>query len=119
MISDIDEAGVKDTAARIAARGGIAHAYALDVSDAEAVARFADEICARHGVPDVVVNNAGIGQVGAFLDTPAEQWHRVLDVNLGGVVNGCKAFGKRLVEPGTGGHVVNVASSRPTCRRGS
>jgi len=110
VVSDIDEAGVKDTAAQIVARGGIAHAYRLDVSDAEAVERFADEVCARHGVPDVVVNNAGIGQAGAFLDTPADQWHRVLDVNLGGVVNGCKAFGKRLVERGTGGHIVNVAS---------
>ena len=34
----------------------------------------------------------------------------MLDVNLGGVVNGCRAFGKRLVERGTGGHIVNVAS---------
>ncbi len=82
----------------------------LDVSDAEAVERFADEVCAEHGVPDVVVNNAGIGQAGEFLDTPADQWDRVLDVNLGGVVNGCRAFGKRLVERGAGGHIVNVAS---------
>ena len=82
----------------------------LDVSDAEAVERFADEVCAEHGVPDIVVNNAGIGQAGEFLDTPADQWERVLDVNLGGVVNGCRAFGKRLVERGTGGHIVNVAS---------
>ena len=82
----------------------------LDVSDAEAVERFADKVCAEHGVPDIVVNNAGIGQAGEFLDTPADQWDRVLDVNLGGVVNGCRAFGKRLVERGTGGHIVNVAS---------
>ncbi len=61
-------------------------------------------------MPDIVVNNAGIGQAGAFLDTPAEQWDRVLDVNLGGVVNGCRSFGRRLVERGTGGHIVNVAS---------
>jgi NAD(P)-dependent dehydrogenase (short-subunit alcohol dehydrogenase family) len=61
-------------------------------------------------VPDVVVNNAGIGQAGRFLDTPASEWDRVLDVNLGGVVNGCRSFGRRLVERGTGGHVVNVAS---------
>ena len=72
--------------------------------------RFADEVCAAHGVPDIVVNNAGIGQAGAFLDTPPEQWDRVLDINLGGVVNGCRAFAKRLVERGTGGHIVNVAS---------
>ena len=110
VVSDIDEASVKDTAAQIVERGGVAHPYVLDVSDADAVERFADEVCARHGVPDIVVNNAGIGQAGEFLNTPAEQWERVLDVNLGGVVNGCRAFGKRLVERGTGGHIVNVAS---------
>ena len=110
VVSDIDEASVKETAAQIAARGGVAHAYTLDVADADAVERFAEEICAEHGVPDIVVNNAGVGQAGAFLDTPPEQWDRVLDVNLGGVVNGCRAFAKRLVERGTGGHIVNVAS---------
>ncbi len=111
VVSDIDEASVKSTAADIVARGGVAHAYTLDVSDAEAVERFADEVCAEHGVPDIVVNNAGVGQAGAFLDTPAEEWDRVLDINLGGVVNGCRVFGKRLVERGTGGHVVNVSST--------
>lgn len=110
VVSDVDEAGVKDTATQIIERGGIAHPYVLDVSDAEAVERFADEVCARHGVPDIVVNNAGIGQAGEFFHTPADQWDRVLDVNLGGVVNGCRSFGKRLIERGTGGHIVNVAS---------
>lgn len=110
VVSDINEDVVKETAAQIAAAGGIAHAYVVDVSDADAVERFAAEVCAEHGVPDVVVNNAGIGQAGDFLDTPAEQFDRVLEVNLGGVVNGCRAFARRLVERGTGGHIINVAS---------
>jgi NAD(P)-dependent dehydrogenase (short-subunit alcohol dehydrogenase family) len=110
VISDIDEAGVKDTAAQIAARGGIAHPYTLDVADADAVERFAEEVSATHGVPDIVVNNAGVGQAGLFLDTPREQFDRVLDINFGGVVNCCRSFGRRLVDRGTGGHIVNVAS---------
>ncbi|OBF92975.1 short chain dehydrogenase [Mycobacterium sp. 852014-52450_SCH5900713] len=110
VISDIDEAAVKATAAEIATRGGVAHAYVLDVSDAAAVEAFAERVSAEHGVPDIVVNNAGIGQAGGFLDTPAEQFDRVLDVNLGGVVNGCRSFARRLVERGTGGYIVNVSS---------
>jgi len=110
VISDIDESTVKETAAEIAARGGVAHPYVLDVSDAEAVEAFAERVSAEHGVPDIVVNNAGIGQAGGFLDTPAEEFDRVLDINLGGVVNGCRSFGRRLVERGTGGYIVNVAS---------
>ena len=110
VVSDIDEASVKETAAQLTARGSVAHAYVLDVADADAVEAFAEQVCAAHGVPDVVVNNAGIGQAGAFLDTPADEWDRVLDINLGGVVNGCRSFAKRLVARGAGGHIVNVAS---------
>ncbi|MGV0744571.1 SDR family oxidoreductase [Mycolicibacterium sp. XJ870] len=110
VVSDIDEAGAKATAAVIAERGGVAHAYGLDVADADAVERFVEQVCATHGVPDVVVNNAGIGHGGNFLDTPAEQFDRVLEVNLGGVVNCCRSFARRLVERGSGGHMVNVAS---------
>jgi NAD(P)-dependent dehydrogenase (short-subunit alcohol dehydrogenase family)/pimeloyl-ACP methyl ester carboxylesterase len=110
VISDIDEASVKDTAAQVAARGGIAHAYTLDVADADAVERFAEQITAAHGVPDIVVNNAGVGQAGLFLDTPRQEFDRVLDINFGGVVNCCRSFGRRLVDRGTGGHIVNVSS---------
>jgi NAD(P)-dependent dehydrogenase (short-subunit alcohol dehydrogenase family)/pimeloyl-ACP methyl ester carboxylesterase len=110
VVSDIDEAGVKDTAAQITARGGVAHAYTLDVSDADAVERFADRVTADHGVPDIVVNNAGVGQAGLFLDTPREEFDRVLAINFGGVVNCCRSFGRRLVDRGTGGHIVNISS---------
>ncbi len=110
VVSDIDEAAVKETAEQIAARGGVAHSYVLDVSDGGAVEGFAERVSAEHGVPDIVVNNAGIGHAGGFLDTPAAEFDRVLDVNFGGVVHGCRSFGRRLVERGTGGHIVNVAS---------
>jgi NAD(P)-dependent dehydrogenase (short-subunit alcohol dehydrogenase family) len=111
VASDVDEVSVRETAKSIAAQGGIAHAYTLDVSDANAVEAFADEVCKEHGVPDIVVNNAGVGHAGRFIDTPAQEWDRVLDINLGGVVNCCRAFARRLVERGTGGHIVNVASA--------
>ncbi|OBF16790.1 SDR family oxidoreductase [Mycobacterium sp. ACS4331] len=110
VVSDIDESAAKQTAKTIVSRGGTAHAYALDVADVDAVARFADDVCAAHGVPDVVVNNAGVGQTGAFPDTPGHEWDRVLDINLGGVVNGCRAFAARMAQRGTSGHIVNVAS---------
>jgi NAD(P)-dependent dehydrogenase (short-subunit alcohol dehydrogenase family) len=110
VVSDLKEAGVKKTAADITGSGGVAHSYVLDVSDGEAVEEFAAGICREHGVPDVVVNNAGIGQAGSFLDTPAQEWDRVLEVNLGGVVNGCRSFAQRMVDRGLGGHVVNVSS---------
>ncbi|WP_425003487.1 SDR family oxidoreductase [Mycolicibacterium sp. S3B2] len=110
VISDIDQQGLAETARRVAAEGAEAHSYRLDVADAAAVEAFAAQVCATHGVPDVVVNNAGVGHAGFFLDTPAEEFDRVMDINFGGVVNGCRAFAPRLVERGIGGHIVNVAS---------
>lgn len=110
VVADIDDAAARRTATTIRDGGGTAYPYTVDVSDAGAVERFAGQVCAEHGVPDIVVNNAGIGVAGAFLDIPAAQFDRVLDVNLGGVVNGCRAFAGPMVERGTGGHIVNVAS---------
>lgn len=110
VVSDLDEGTAKETAAQITARGGVAHAYTVDVSDADAVERFADRVCAEHGVPDIVVNNAGVGHAGMFLDTPREEYDRVLAINFGGVVNCCRSFGRRLVDRGLGGHVVNISS---------
>jgi NAD(P)-dependent dehydrogenase (short-subunit alcohol dehydrogenase family)/pimeloyl-ACP methyl ester carboxylesterase len=110
VISDIDEATVKETAAQITARGGVAHAYTLDVADADAVEEFTQRVCTEHGVPDIVVNNAGVGHAGLFLDTPREEFDRVLAINFGGVVNCCRSFGRRLVDRGSGGHIVNISS---------
>ncbi len=110
VISDVDATGLEETARLVAAEGGRAFSFTVDVADAAAVETFADQVCADHGVPDIVVNNAGVGQAGFFLDTPTEEFDRVLDINLGGVVNGCRSFGKRLRDRGTGGHIVNVAS---------
>ncbi len=65
----------------------------------------------RHGVPDVVVNNAGIAVAGPFADTTDEEWRRIVDVNLWGVVHGCRHFTALMRSHGEGGHVVNVASA--------
>ncbi|GEL25952.1 short chain dehydrogenase [Pseudonocardia sulfidoxydans NBRC 16205] len=96
-------------AATAAATGGVA--YALDVADADAVEQFAADVAKVHGVPDVVVNNAGIGMAGPFTATTEEEWRRIVDVNLWGVVHGCRAFVPLMQERGAGGSIVNVASA--------
>jgi NAD(P)-dependent dehydrogenase (short-subunit alcohol dehydrogenase family)/pimeloyl-ACP methyl ester carboxylesterase len=83
----------------------------VDVSNAEAMEELADRTAGLRGVPDVVVNNAGIGLAGPFLDTTPEDWKRVLDVNLWGVIHGCRLFGRRMADRGQGGHIVNTASA--------
>ncbi|MET0135473.1 MAG: SDR family oxidoreductase [Kibdelosporangium sp.] len=108
VVTDIDLTAAQATVDLI---GPSATAYRLDVTDEPAVRRLADQVALEHGVPDVVVNNAGIGIAGAFMDTSAKDWQRVIDVNLLGVVHGCKAFAELMIEAGEGGQIVNVASA--------
>lgn len=88
-----------------------AWAEVVDVSDEAAMEKLADKIDAEYGTVDVLVNNAGIGLSGAFLQTSSEDWKKVLDVNLWGVIHGCRIFGTRMARRGQGGHIVNIASA--------
>jgi NAD(P)-dependent dehydrogenase (short-subunit alcohol dehydrogenase family) len=108
VVADLDLTAAQETAKTI---GAAAYPYQVDVADEAAMALLVLDVIATHGVPDVVVNNAGIGLAGAFMDTTSEEWQRVLDVNLMGVVHGCKLFGAQMVAHGEGGHIVNLASA--------
>ncbi|MFE9836059.1 SDR family oxidoreductase [Streptomyces sp. NPDC005551] len=88
-----------------------AWAETVDVSDEQAMEKLAEKVATEYGVVDVLVNNAGIGLSGPFLDTTAADWKKVLDVNLWGVIHGCRLFGKQMAERGQGGHIVNTASA--------
>lgn len=88
-----------------------AWAETVDVSDEQAMEKLAARVATEYGVVDVLVNNAGIGLSGSFFDTTPEDWRKVLDVNLWGVIHGCRLFGKQMAERGQGGHIVNTASA--------
>ncbi|MEU0741430.1 SDR family oxidoreductase [Streptomyces sp. NPDC006134] len=107
------DAGAAARTAEQARDAGAPAAWAetADVSDAQAMEELAARVTAEYGVVDVLVNNAGIGLAGSFFDTTPEDWKRVLDVNLWGVVHGCRLFGRRMAERGQGGHIVNVVSA--------
>ncbi|WP_310725796.1 SDR family oxidoreductase [Streptomyces sp. N2A] len=83
----------------------------VDVADEAAMEKLADKVDAEYGPVDVLVNNAGIGLSGSFLQTTTDDWKKVLDVNLWGVIHGCRIFGKRMADRGQGGHIVNTASA--------
>ncbi|WP_406307398.1 SDR family oxidoreductase [Streptomyces sp. NBC_00885] len=83
----------------------------VDVSDEQAMEKLAEKVAGEYGVVDVLVNNAGIGLSGSFLQTSPKDWKKVLDVNLWGVIHGCRLFGRQMAERGQGGHIVNTASA--------
>ncbi|MEU9732525.1 SDR family oxidoreductase [Streptomyces sp. NPDC048002] len=88
-----------------------AWAETVDVSDEQAMEKLAEKVATEYGVVDVLVNNAGVGLAGPFLDTTPEDWRKVLDVNLWGVIHGCRLFGRQMADRGQGGHIVNTASA--------
>jgi NAD(P)-dependent dehydrogenase (short-subunit alcohol dehydrogenase family)/pimeloyl-ACP methyl ester carboxylesterase len=111
IAADIDPAASSRTAELAALIGPAAHPFEVDVSDRDAMERFAKTVLHDYGVPDVVVNNAGIGLAGPFLRTEFDDWRRILDVNLWGVIHGSLLFGREMVDRAEGGHIVNVASA--------
>jgi NAD(P)-dependent dehydrogenase (short-subunit alcohol dehydrogenase family) len=109
-MSDLDAEALVEQVERLRSAGIDAHAYPLDVRDADAALAIAQQIVARHGGLHIAVNNAGIVNRGVSWELPLEEWRRVLDVNLWGVIHGIRAFVPRILETGEEGHVVNVAS---------
>ncbi|MEL7993280.1 SDR family oxidoreductase [Streptomyces albidoflavus] len=112
IAADRDGAGAAGTArAALAAGAPRAWAETVDVGDEQAMEKFAAKVAAEYGTVDVLVNNAGIGLSGSLLDTTPEEWRRVLDVNLWGVIHGCRLFGRQMADRNQGGHIVNLASA--------
>ncbi|SKR53000.1 Probable oxidoreductase [Mycobacteroides abscessus subsp. abscessus] len=110
VVTDLDLDTAIETVDLILAMGRNASAVQLDVTDPAHWADVARYVSIEYGVPDVLVNNAGIALGGPFLKLTPADWDRLLSVNLMGVVHGCRVFGGQMVERGSG-HIVNIASA--------
>ena len=105
-IGDLDVELARRTADEL---GGSVHAYELDVTSRESIARFLDSVEADVGPLDVLVNNAGIMPLGAFLEESDASAQRQFDINVHGVIFGMKEALPRMLARHSG-HVVNLAS---------
>jgi 2-hydroxycyclohexanecarboxyl-CoA dehydrogenase len=108
-VCDIDAGGAADSAKSIAASGGRALGVALDVTDASSVAAGVEQIEARLGAIDVLVNNAGIDVPAFFLESHEADWDRLIAVNLKGVLHCTKRVLPGMTERRRG-RVINIAS---------
>ncbi len=108
-ISDLDRAGLAETAKRIEAIGAPVTTYLLDVADRDAVYAFAQEIETTHGGADIVINNAGVAPIARVDELSYEDFEWVMNIDFWGMVYGTKAFLPQLQKKGAG-HIVNVSS---------
>ncbi len=83
--------------------------WATDVADAVAVEAAVAAVLEHWGRIDYLFNNAGIGLAGEWRHTSLDDWKRVLDVNLWGVIHGIRAVYPQMITQGQG-HIVNIAS---------
>lgn len=106
LCTDIDAEAAERTASTL---GSGARSARLDVTDAAAVQAAVDDVVQRAGRLDLMFNNAGIVWGGDSELLTLDQWNRIIDVNIRGVVHGVAAAYPQMIRQG-GGHIINTAS---------
>jgi NADP-dependent 3-hydroxy acid dehydrogenase YdfG len=96
-------------AEEIGSAGGTVAARSVDVTDRADVAAFADAARAEWGQVDVIVNNAGVMPLSPMAAMKVDEWERMVDVNIKGVLHGIAAVLPEMTARGSG-HIVNMAS---------
>ncbi len=109
VLADLQVDAAQEVVSRIAAAGGKATAAMVNVADFTALERLVKETVERTGRLDYMFNNAGIGIGGNVSHYGIDDWNRIIDVNLRGVVHGVQAAYKVMTAQGFG-HIVNTAS---------
>lgn len=101
---------ISEVASTIVAAGGKAQAIATDVGTEASVNALFEQVVARHGRIDVLVNSAGTIVRRPALETTAVEWQQTIDTNLSGVWYCCVAAGRRMLAAGRG-KIINIAST--------
>lgn len=111
VVLDINEQGAAEVAELASkARGRRSMALGLDVGDPKNVQKVVEKVVSEFGRIDVLVNNAGIMRNHYILEFPIEDWRAVFRVNVEGVFLCSQATARKMVELGTGGVIINIAS---------
>ena len=100
----------ESTCEQIKSSGGVAHAISGDLAQPETPTQLVAQTLERFGRIDILINNAGTIRRAPAADYSDEDWAAVIEVNLSSVFRLAKLAGKQMIERGSGGKIVNVAS---------
>ncbi|MDW7652020.1 MAG: SDR family oxidoreductase [Bacillota bacterium] len=109
VIADCNLDGALETEAFVTANGGRGQAVHVDISNPQEMKDLIENTAKQYGQIDFLFNNAGISVNGEFQDISLEQWKKILDVNLWGVIYGCYYVYPIMIRQGFG-HIINTAS---------
>ena len=109
IVTDVNEAGGRETIAMINAKGGQSLFINFDVSSEAAWQAAVNQAVSTFGRVDILVNNAGIFMVKMIADTSSEDLDRMLNINVKGVFYGCKHILPAMQKAG-GGSIINISS---------
>jgi NAD(P)-dependent dehydrogenase (short-subunit alcohol dehydrogenase family) len=109
VLADVDEPLLQETASELRAAGATVEAKTVDVSDANQVKALIEGTFDEHGRIDYLFNNAAVNLMAELIDTPLDDWNRLVDVNLRGVFHGVH-FGYPIMCEQGFGHIINTAS---------
>jgi len=108
-LADMDSANLERVATELQAKGGTTQTYVFDVSDYAAFRQQADKFLLLNGGVDLIFNNAGVGDGGAFEEYSIENYEWMIRVNQMSVVHGCHIF-MPVLKQQRSGHIINTAS---------
>ena len=108
-VSDVNEAGLTETAAMVEKLGVPVSFHVTDVSDLKQVRQLAEDVIARHGRVTHLINNAGVGVIGTFEQLSIEDFEWLMGINFWGVIYGCKVF-LPILKQQPAAHIINVSS---------
>lgn len=106
---DVAVDAAEQTAGLVRALGRSSSAHGADVRDPDRMAELPDEVRDVLGPCQILINNAGVTAAGAFMDEGPEDLRWIVDINIWGVVNGCRAFLPMLLDADEA-HIVNMSS---------
>jgi NAD(P)-dependent dehydrogenase (short-subunit alcohol dehydrogenase family) len=110
VIADIRQSHLDAAASALDRSNKNYHLIRLDVADRESMARAATETEKVFGKVHILCNNAGVSSMVPMEDASFADWDLVMNINVGGVVNGVTTFVPRIRAHGEGGHIVNTSS---------
>ena len=104
-----NQAAADTLVSEVTQEGGTAVAFQGDVSQPEAASQIVEKVLADWGRLDILVNNAGVIKDGLFIQMEQAAWDTVIDTNLGGVYNFCRAAAYPMMKQRTG-RIINISS---------